>query len=360
MSEIKVELKERAYTIFVEKGILGKLDNVLEKKLKGANVLVVTDDCVKKIYAEKLVAELSKISSQVAVFDFPAGEESKKIGTLEMIYRAVVRNGLDRKSVIVALGGGVVGDIAGFAAATYMRGISYIQIPTTLLAMVDSSVGGKTAIDLTEGKNLVGAFWQPMAVIADPTTLSSLPHREINCGLAEVVKYGVIMDNIFFEFLEKNSGKIKSLDMHILTYIIAKCCELKAQVVSGDEREESGLRAILNLGHTFGHAIETVTEFGKFHHGEAVSIGMEMAAKFAVLQGMMKEDDAKRITALLREFSLPVENPGIEPEKLVSAMKKDKKNSGGKIKLILPSKIGSVSIVDSDEKHLLDFLRKND
>ena len=360
MSEIKVELKERAYTIFVEKGILGKLNNVLEKKLKGANVLLVTDDCVKKIYAEKLVAELAKISSQVAVFDFPAGEESKKIGTLEMIYRAVVRNGLDRKSVIVALGGGVVGDIAGFAAATYMRGISYIQIPTTLLAMVDSSVGGKTAIDLTEGKNLVGAFWQPMAVIADPTTLSSLPHREINCGLAEVVKYGVIMDNIFFEFLEKNSGKIKSLDMHILTYIIAKCCELKAQIVSGDEREESGLRAILNLGHTFGHAIETVTEFGKFHHGEAVSIGMEMAAKFAVLQGMMKEDDAKRITALLREFSLPVENPGIEPEKLVSAMKKDKKNSGGKIKLILPSKIGSVSIVDSDEKHLLDFLRKND
>lgn len=360
MSEIRVELKERAYTIFVEKGILGKLHNALEKPLKATNTLVVTDDHVKKIFAEKVVAQLAKITSQVSVFDFPAGEESKKIATLEMIYRAAVKNGLDRKSVIVALGGGVVGDIAGFAAATYMRGISYVQIPTTLLAMVDSSVGGKTAVDLTEGKNLVGAFWQPEAVIADPETLSSLPHREINCGLAEVVKYGIIMNRIFFDFLEKNSGKIKSLDMHVLSYIISKCCELKAEVVSSDEREESGLRAILNLGHTFGHAIETATEFGKFHHGEAVSIGMVMAAKFAVLQNMMDEKDAERITALLREFSLTVENPGIEPEKLVSAMKKDKKNSGGKIKLVLPSKIGSVSIVDSDEKHLLDFLRKND
>jgi 3-dehydroquinate synthase len=238
--------------------------------------------------------------------------------------------------------------MAGFSAAVYMRGIEFVQIPTTLLAMVDSSVGGKTGVDLPEGKNLMGAFWQPKLVLIDPEVLKSLPEKEIRCGLAEVIKYGVIMDAELFADLEKNVDKLKSLDMEYYTGIVARCCELKAEVVRQDERE-GGLRAILNYGHTFGHAVEMLSDF-TISHGEAVAMGMVMAAELAVITGRISREDAERQNRLLTALGLPTRVPaGFESEKIYSAMQKDKKKVGSMLKLVLPDEIGKVSIVGDSE-----------
>ncbi len=366
MHKIKVDLKERGYDIIIGKGIVsgGEPDaSVFRPFVSGRKCLVITDSNVGRILGSRFLKVLGTAGAHAELAVFKAGEASKNIRTYESLLRKVSKSGLDRSSVIVALGGGVVGDVAGFVAATYMRGIRFIQVPTTLLAMVDSSVGGKTGIDLPEGKNLVGAFWQPRLVVVDPAVLMTLPKREVRCGLAEVVKYGVIMDEKFFSFLEKNLYGIKNMDMDTYGEIIARCCELKAEVVCVDERETSGLRAILNYGHSFGHAVETVTGYGRYAHGEAVSIGMCIAADLAVSCYKFSLESAERQKTLLKAMGIPVTVAGdISPLKIYKAMFKDKKAEKGKLRLVLPDRIGKVSLVkDADGKAVLEAIsgRKN-
>ncbi len=353
---IKVELGERSYPISIGSDLLENMSALPGVRLENRSALMITDQTVESIFGEKL-ATSTAVASRLGVFSFPPGESSKNLKTYSDILSFAAASGTDRKSLVIALGGGVPGDIAGFVAATYMRGLDFIQIPTTLLAMVDSSVGGKTAVDLPEGKNLAGAFWQPKSVIIDTDTLDSLPPREFACGMAEVIKYGVIMDGDFFSFIESSTEKIKGMDRAILAEIVARSCELKAAVVAGDEREESGLRAILNYGHSFGHAIEMLSGYGRYRHGEAVSIGMVLAAKFAVMEGRLCAGSMHRIRSLLEEFSLPVSFDGISAASILDAMRRDKKSTGGNIKLVLPDKIGSVSLVKCDEKAILECLK---
>jgi len=336
--QIQVALGERSYDIIIQPGILDRADEMLREFCSNRSCLVVTDSNVEPLYFERLK------DFNFPKFVFPAGEKHKNIDTITAICRQAVGSGLDRKSAIVALGGGVCGDMAGFAAAVYMRGIDFVQVPTTLLAMVDSSVGGKTGVDLPEGKNLVGAFWQPQLVLIDPETLKTLPGDEVRNGLAEVVKYGIIRDWDFFRLLEKNVTALNKLDMEFYTRLIRRCCEIKAEVVSHDERE-SGLRAILNYGHTFGHAIELLSDFG-IAHGAAVAIGMATAAELGVLSGRITQDYAERQNTLLKDIGLPVSIPcSFEPEKIYNAMLRDKKTLDAKIKLVMPTGEGQVSIV---------------
>jgi len=339
--KVRVNLGERSYDIEISSDLLEKSGAELGV-VSSPKCLVITDDNVKKLYYQKVADSLIPAGINCSAAAFKAGEESKKLETIAFLYGEAVRAGLNRDSFIVALGGGVPGDVAGFVAATYMRGIDFIQIPTTLLAMVDSSVGGKTGVDLPQGKNLVGAFWQPKKVLIDPCVLKTLPEREIKCGLAEVVKYGVILDAAFFKLLASNVPKLLSLDLDFYSSVIAKCCELKAYVVSNDERE-SGLRAILNYGHTFGHAVEAVSAYHGIAHGEAVSIGMCMAADLAVSMQIMKKEDASIQEELLKNLGLPVRLRGcLIPAKIIEAMATEKTDAG--LALVLPLQIGAVEI----------------
>lgn len=345
IKKIKVALGDRSYNIMIQPSLLLKANNILESFCSQRSILVVTDSNVDPLCSDKIEAGAAK-------FIFPAGEKHKTIETVTDICRKAIKAGLDRKSLILALGGGVCGDMAGFAAAIYMRGIEFIQIPTTLLAMVDSSVGGKTGVDLPEGKNLVGAFWQPKLVLIDPETLKTLPMEEIRNGLAEVVKYGMIYDWEFFQLLENNIEALNNLDMDFYTDMIKRCCEIKAEVVAQDERE-GGLRAILNYGHTFGHAVELLSNF-EIAHGAAVSIGMAVAAELGVMTGRISKDYAERQNALLKKLGLPIRIPSsFDPEKIYGAMLHDKKTVGSKVKLILPDGDGAVSIVDDIDLDLI-------
>jgi 3-dehydroquinate synthase len=346
MKRIHVGLSDRPYDIFVRANLLDDLPTKVEKFVFKRKVLVVTDSNVNKLYGEKVAKLLETVSSKVFVREFPAGEPSKTLATLEAFYNECVSCELDRSSVIVALGGGVVGDVAGFLAATYMRGIDFIQIPTSLLAMVDSSVGGKTGVDLPSGKNLVGAFWQPKIVIIDPVFLQTLPKREIKCGLAEVVKYGMIMDEGFFTFLEDHVNDLNAMDLDCFETIIARCCTLKANIVIRDEREESGMRAILNYGHTFAHAIETALGFDKINHGEAVAVGMCMAANLAVDDARLDTAAELRQENLLRDLHLPCSIDGVSPSNIHAAMRRDKKVIDGQVRFVLPDTIGAVTLSD--------------
>lgn len=359
LRKIGVALGNRSYDILIAANLLDDLPAKAENAAKGKRALVVTDSNVENLYAEKVVAGLKKVCSAVSLAAFPAGEESKNIGTVEKLYGEAVKAKLDRSSIVVALGGGVVGDVAGFVAATFMRGIPFIQIPTTLLAMVDSSVGGKTGVDIPEGKNLVGAFHQPSIVIIDPTTLSTLPEREIRGGLAEVVKYGMILDGGFFKLLEDNAAKINSLDMEFMTDVIARCCELKAGVVAEDELDLSGRRAILNYGHTFAHAIEAATGYSEITHGEAVGIGMCMAASLAVADGRLDDAAELRQENLLRALHIPCEVSDVAPSKIYSAMSRDKKAVAGEARFVLPETIGEVVLTDSnmEKSMVMDAIR---
>jgi len=351
IKQIKVALEDRSYDIMIQAGILQKANEALETFCVKRSVLLVTDSNVDPLYSDKVEGDYAK-------FIFPAGEKHKNINTISDICRKAVEAGLDRKSIILALGGGVCGDMAGFAAAVYMRGIDFIQIPTTLLAMVDSSVGGKTGVDLAEGKNLVGAFWQPQLVLIDPETLKTLPKEEVCNGLAEVVKYGMIYDWGFLQLLEKNIDALNNLDMDFYTEMIKRCCEIKAEVVAQDERE-NGLRAILNYGHTFGHAVELLSNF-EIAHGAAVSIGMAVAVELGVMTERIPEGYAERQNALLKKIGLPIRIPaGFDAEKIYGAMLHDKKTVGSKVKLILPSGDGAVSIVDDVDKDLIILAIRN-
>lgn len=349
---IDVALGERAYDIHIEKGIIAQSQGIISQFIGGRNGLIVTDSNVDELYYKKVVDVTASAGSKCEKFIFPAGEVSKTIGTLSEIYHKAVTCGVDRSSFIIALGGGVPGDIAGYAAASYMRGIDFIQIPTTILAMVDSSVGGKTAVDLPEGKNLVGAFWQPKLVLIDPEFINTLPDREVKCGLAEIVKYGMIMDRKLFELLEQNCEKLVDPDLDFYSKIIGICCRLKAEVVIEDERE-GGRRAILNYGHTFGHAVEAVSGFDKYAHGEAVAIGMGMAADLGVTLGIFSKEELERQEELLQNLQLPCRASDCNPDNVYQAMFKDKKVQGGKLRLVLPKSIGEVEVMGGVEADLI-------
>ena len=350
--KITVELGERSYPIVVEAGALQRLDVFPQFQNRG-HVVVITDEQVAERYLTTVVERLKKVTRQVETISIPVGEQSKSVKLLEKIWIQLLEIGTDRKSTIIALGGGVVGDLAGFAAASFGRGIDFIQIPTSLLAQVDSSVGGKVGINLPAAKNMVGAFWQPKFVMIDPEVLTTLDDDNYVSGMAEVVKYGVIMDASFFQQLGDNVKPILSRDPKTMTEVIAQCCELKAQVVREDETESTGRRAILNYGHTFGHAIENVYGYGEYLHGQAISIGMQCAARLALELGMVDQEFVSQQTDLLNSLRLPLTiNPGREAE-LVAAMHHDKKVVSGKLKLILPTKIGDVKLVDAPDDDTL-------
>ena len=349
---ISVALAERSYEVTVAPGACNRIAETPELTGLG-HVFVISDDNVTGLYWPTIEPQLMKVCDTVESIVIPAGEASKSVAQLEHIWNQLLTQNADRSSTIIALGGGVVGDLAGFAAATFGRGINFIQIPTSLLAQVDSSVGGKTGINLPGAKNMVGAFWQPKFVLIDPNVLATLDEANYRSGLAEVVKYGVIMDAQFFAMLENNVSAIMDRDPEILTAVIAKCCELKAEVVKEDELETSGRRAILNYGHTFGHAIENVFGYGKYLHGEAVAIGMHCAAKLAKRLGMVESSFVDRQRELLQQIELPTAiEPGNE-KKLLAAMHRDKKVAKGTLRLILPTQLGEVKLIDSPGDEVL-------
>ncbi|XZE43319.1 3-dehydroquinate synthase [Pirellulaceae bacterium SH467] len=343
---VRVDLQERSYNIWIG---TDEWDENLQRCLDSFESLqhafLIWDEHLEPL-RESLSHRLNSRGIRVQGYRVASGEASKSVASLSAIWEAMLAARMDRKSVVIAIGGGVVGDLAGFAAATYMRGIRFLQVPTTLLSMVDSSVGGKTGINLPQSKNAIGAFWQPHAVLIDTAVLQSLPDREFRSGIAEIVKYGVILDPELFDWIEQNVAPILSRESNAMEKLIQRSCELKAQVVSSDERETTGLRAVLNYGHTFGHAIEATTTYGKYLHGEAISIGMTMAGWLAAEQKLWPRESWERQTQLLQRLQLPTRcEPGIDREAILSAMQTDKKNEHGVLTLILPVSIGEVRSV---------------
>ena len=343
---LHVELNENSYSIFVGTGILNQIGKCLKSNSTSTKVLIVTDTYVKNSYTPLVTESLKRSGFNVAVIDVPVGEESISLEQFARLQDRLVDHRLDRSSTLIALGGGVVGDLAGFAAAVYMRGIPYVQIPTTLQAQVDASVGGKTAINHPKGKNLIGAFHQPRLVLIDVDTLKTLPQRDIQAGLIEVIKMGVIRDELLFTMAEENLDAIWNADAETLMDIIARACANKADIVAKDEKE-SRLRMVLNYGHTFGHALEALTHYKKYRHGEAISIGMNCAARLALNLEMLSEADFHRQNELLVRTKLPLTFPSdLSPEAICEMMYFDKKTLDGKLQLILPTQIGEVVIRD--------------
>ena len=345
--ELDVALGERSYPIRIGSGLL-KDPGVWRTELRGRHVLVVTDEHVAPLYLARVREGLASLTHDAIVL--PAGEAAKTLESAARIFAALAALGASRDGAVIALGGGVIGDLAGFAAATWMRGIDFVQMPTTLLAMVDSSVGGKTGVNLESGKNLVGAFHQPRAVLIDTETLTTLPRREYASGLAEVVKYGAIDDAEFFSWLEAHADALNAQDAAALAEAVAVSCRHKAVVVARDERER-GERALLNFGHTFGHAIEAASGYGSLLHGEAVAIGMVIAARLSALLGRAPPHDADRLAALLARFALPTALPrGLDADALLTRMRLDKKNVSGRLRLVLWRGLGRADVVpDVDE-----------
>ena len=349
-----VGLGSRSYPIHIGAGLLTRPE-LLATHLRGRRAIVVTNEVVGPLYGGHLAATLAGQGIDAERIVIPDGEAHKDWQTLDRVFDALLRARADRRSVLIALGGGVVGDLTGFAAATYQRGIDYIQVPTTLLAQVDSSVGGKTAINHLLGKNMVGAFHQPLAVIADTDTLATLPAREFAAGLAEIVKYGAICDLDFLAWLEINIEKLHAREPAALMYAIRRSCEIKARVVQEDERE-SGVRAILNFGHTFGHAIESAAGYGAWLHGEAVGAGMVLAARLSAQLGRIAPADAERLTQLVQRARLPTRPPPIPVERWLEFMGRDKKNEGGRMTLILLDALGRAAIEKGVEGERLEAL----
>ena len=354
MLELTVSLGERSYPIRIADGLL---DMPGALSLAGP-CLIVTDNHVGPLYAERLRQAIGR--NDCPIWQMPAGEPEKNLNRFAELLQAMAAQGLSRNATVLALGGGVIGDLAGFAAACYMRGIAFIQIPTSLLAMVDSSVGGKTAVDLAAGKNLVGAFHQPQAVWIDTAVLATLPDREFRAGLAEVVKYGAIADPEFFAWLEHQADALLAKNPDALAHAIAHCCAQKAGVVARDETEQ-GERALLNFGHTFGHALEVLTDYGTLVHGEAVAIGMHLAAAFSTHQDLAPESDRLRLQQLLSRFGLPTAMPpGVDSEALLAKMRLDKKAVSGNLRLILWQGIGKAFIAETvDATGLHGFLENH-
>ena len=357
MKTLRVELGDNSYPIVVGTGLLNRAGELLTRYTKSNKILIVSDAFVQRRYMPVVQQCLEGAGFDVRTIEVPGGEESKSLAQFSRIQDSLVAHQLDRGSTVIALGGGIIGDLAGFAAAVYMRGIPYVQIPTTVQAQVDASVGGKTAINHPKGKNLIGAFHQPKLVLIDVETLKTLPQRDIRSGLIEVIKMGVIRDEPLFEMVEENLDAILNLDSAILSEMIACACINKAEIVAKDEKE-SGLRMVLNYGHTFGHALEALTHYKRYRHGEAVSIGMNCAAQLAVNLGMFSETDFQRQRTLLKRANLPITFPrDITPEAVCEAMSLDKKTLGGKIRLILPTRIGEVVIRDDvDNRDVIEAI----
>jgi len=346
MKELVVNLAERSYPIYIGTDIIGQ-DNLIKKHVTGNSILIVSNEVVAPLYLSQIQAMLEGLRIETVIL--PDGEKYKNLETLNTIYDTLLSNKLDRNTTIIALGGGVIGDMAGFAAASYQRGVNLIQIPTTLLSQVDSSVGGKTAVNHALGKNMIGAFYQPSAVIADTITLATLPDRELSSGLAEVIKYGLIHDDEFFCWLEDNIDRLLARDNDALSHAIEISCQSKADVVAADEKEQ-GQRALLNLGHTFGHAIETGMGYGAWLHGEAVATGMVIAAKMSAILGWLNKDDVTRIEALILNARLPVVSPkNMSAEQFIEHMSVDKKVIDGVLRLVLLKSIGN-AVITSDYK----------
>lgn len=352
---LQVDLGERSYPIDIGTSLLTD-PQLVGRHIKGDRVAVVTNTVVAPLYLERLLDTLRAAGKQVTPIILPDGEEQKNWASLMLVFDALLADKCDRKTTLVALGGGVIGDLTGYAAASYMRGVPFIQIPTTLLSQVDSSVGGKTGINHPLGKNMIGAFYQPQAVIADTGTLDTLPERELSAGLAEVIKHGAIIDAAFFTWIEDNIEKLRARDPAALAYAILRSCQIKADVVRQDERE-GGLRAILNFGHTFGHAIESGMGYGKWLHGEAVGCGMVMAAELSFRMGYIDYVSKVRLQNLVEAAGLPVVAPDLGEERWLELMEVDKKNEGGQIKFILLKPLGAPLITSAPREHLLATLR---
>lgn len=351
MQSITVALGDRSYPIHIGDGLLAD-GLLLREAIGGGAAVVITNDVVAPLYLDQLLGALQGVAVTLVIL--PDGEQHKNLATASYIYDRLLAGKIDRKSTLVALGGGVIGDITGFAAATWLRGVRHVQVPTTLLAQVDSSVGGKTGVNHPQGKNMIGAFHQPTCVIADTSVLKSLPEREIKAGLAEVIKYGLINDSAFFAWLAENAAGLLTLDPERLGKAIAKCCRAKADIVARDERE-SGIRALLNLGHTFGHAIEAAAGYGAWLHGEAVAAGMVMAADLSRRIGWLDAESAHRIRSVLeKDFGMPVIPPAdISIDRYLELMASDKKAEQGRIRFVLLKEIGRAVIADEVERSLL-------
>jgi 3-dehydroquinate synthase len=331
--KVAIELGDRSYDVLIGPGLLGRPDSYAGLAA-GAGALIVTNAVVGPLYIGKLRQALAPLYRRIEHVELPDGEASKDWGTLNRIFNALLAGEFDRRTVLFALGGGVIGDMTGFAAACYMRGVPFVQVPTTLLAQVDSSVGGKTAINHPLGKNMIGAFHQPLRVIADLDALSTLPRREIGAGLAEIIKYGPIADVAFLDWIETHLSQLVALDIGALAHAVKRSCEIKAQVVGRDERE-AGLRAILNFGHTFGHAIETGLGYGEWLHGEAVGCGMVMAAELSRRLGLVDAAYVARLTRIVERAGLPVRGPALGVDRYLELMRHDKKAEGGEIRFVV-------------------------
>jgi 3-dehydroquinate synthase len=348
---LQVELGERSYPIHIGAGLLLRAE-LYQPHIRGRQVMIVSNETVAPLYLDKVRDALSGYQLEQVVL--PDGEEFKTLEVLNRIFDALLANRFNRSCCLVALGGGVVGDMTGFAAASYQRGVDFIQVPTTLLAQVDSSVGGKTGVNHPLGKNMIGAFHQPRCVLADTETLDTLDDRQLSAGIAEVIKYGLIQDAAFFSWLEKNMDQLLARNTEALIHAIERSCQCKAEIVAADERE-SGKRALLNLGHTFGHAIETGIGYGSWLHGEAVAVGMAMAAELSACHGWLTEADVERIRALLTRARLPVAPPAeIGRERFLELMSVDKKVDDRGLRLVLMDAIGAAKVCGDFDRNLLN------
>ena len=349
MESLRVALGERSYPIHIGAGIIDSVE-LYAPYLSGGSAAIVTNEVVSPLYLSRVRAAIVSSGTRVSAIVVGDGEQAKSWQTLDKVCDALLEARCGRDSLIVALGGGVVGDLAGFAAAVFQRGVPFLQVPTTLLAQVDSSVGGKTAINHARGKNMIGAFHQPRAVISDVATLDTLPDRELRAGVAEVIKHGLALDLPFVEWLETNIEKLLARERSALVHAVRRCCELKARIVAADERE-AGERALLNFGHTFGHAIEGGTGYGSWLHGEAISAGMVMAAELSFLAGSIAKADVGRVRALLGRAGLPVKGPALSSDRLLELMAVDKKAAKGKTRFVLLTAIGRAALrADLDDK----------
>jgi len=357
MKRLNIDLADRSYEILIGRGLLEKTGEWVMAIARPSRLVIITHPSINRLYGEKLASGFSGANIPLDFIEVPEGEKSKSLEQAEKIYDKLLQWKCDRQTVLIALGGGVIGDLTGFIAATYVRGVSFVQVPTTRLAQVDSSVGGKTAVNHPLGKNMIGVFYQPKLVVVDLDTLESLPEKEYRAGLAEIIKYGVIEDVRLFEFLERQFQNILSHDSKALEHIIATSCAIKARVVEKDELE-SHYRMVLNFGHTIGHAIESLTGYTTYTHGEAVAIGMVYAAKLSQLTGRCTGDVPRRIIGLIESFGLPTKLPSLKARDMIQSMYLDKKTVHKKIRFILVKDIGSIEIVDHvTEPHIEEALK---
>ena len=356
MKKIFVDLGKDSYNIIVDKGLLNKVGTHISKVVSPRKAIVVTDNIVGPLYGKIVLDSLSECEFDVKLVSLALGEEQKSLAKAEELYEHLFDHEMDRKSLLVALGGGVLGDLAGFVAATFMRGIPFVQVPTTLLAQVDSSVGGKVAVNHPRGKNMIGCFYQPKAVFIDTDTLRTLPKSEITAGMVEVMKYGMIKEPAFFEYVDKHLSTILDLDSDALEEIVYNSCKTKARVVELDETEQ-GIRAILNYGHTIGHALEALTLYKKYRHGDAVAMGMIYVSKIAKEMGLADDTVLKRQESLFLKLGLSLKDTKLDPHDILSKLYQDKKTIAGKLRFVLPTRIGNVIIDDSvSEQTILNAL----